>query len=88
MPVLKTVRKINVYDKGNVFLFQGIWPQVFHIFRVGFFKIVTFSEHLLPTACKYSKFLPFIKIKNQNIEAIGDKKSVLNLKSKSKLVNF
>ena len=48
MPVLKTIRKRNVYEKENVY-FQGFWPQVHNILRAGFFRIVTFSEHLLST---------------------------------------
>ena len=33
-------------------------------------------------------FLPLTKIESQNIKVIGDKKSVLNLKLKSKLVTL
>ena len=33
-------------------------------------------------------FLPLTKIESQNIKVIGDKKSVLNLKLKSKLVEL
>ena len=87
MPILKTIRKRNVYEKANDY-FQGFLPQIYNICRAGFFRIVTVSEHLLPTVCEYSMFLPLTKIKSQNIKVIGDKKSVLNLKSKSKLVNF
>ena len=35
-----------------------------------------------------TEFLPLIKMKRQNIKVIGDKKSVLKLKSKSKLVKL
>ena len=63
MPVLGAIRKRNVYEKENVY-FQGFWPQVHNILRAGFFRIVTFSEHLLSTACEYLLFLPLTKIKN------------------------
>ena len=87
MPVLKNIRKRNVCEKENVY-FQGFWPQVLNICRGGFSRIVNFSEHILPTTCEYSMFLPLTKIKNQNIKVISDKKQALNLKFKSKLVKF
>ena len=67
MPILRTIRKINVYEKENVY-FQGFWPQVQNIF---------FCRLLANIQC-----LPLTKIKNQNIKVISDKKSVLSLKSK------
>ena len=72
MPVLKTVRKINACKMEDV-TFQGFWPQVHNICRAGFFRIAAFCEHLLPTASEYPLFLPFTKIKSQNIDVIGDK---------------
>ena len=62
--------------KSKIFL-----PQVHKICRAGFFRIATFSEHLLPTACQYSMLLPLTKTKSQNIKVIGDKKSVSNLRA-------
>ena len=78
VPVLKTIRKRSFYEKENVY-FQGFWPQVLNISRAGVFRIVTFSEHLLPTACVYSMFLPLLP----NL-----KMKTLNLKSKRKLVKL
>ena len=71
MPALKTIRKINAC-KINVF-FSRIWPQIRNIWRAGFLRLATFSEHLLPTASEYPMLLPLTKIKNQNINIIGDK---------------
>ena len=79
MPVLKTIRKRNIYEKENIY-FQGFWPQVLNICRGGFSRIVNFSEQLLPTTCKYSMFLPITKIKNQNIKVISDKKICIKSK--------
>ena len=62
MPVLKIIRKRNVCEKENVY------------FKV--FRIASFSEQLLPTACEYSMFLPLTKIKNHNMKVIGGEKSV------------
>ena len=73
----KAIRKRIVYEKESVY-FQEFWPQVVNLWR-------TFI-HLLPTACEYSMFLHLTKIKNDNIKVTGDKKYVLNLKFKSKLV--
>ena len=78
MPVLKTIRKRSFYEKENAY-FQGFWPQVLNISRASVFRIVTFSEHLLPTACAYSMFLPLLP----NL-----KMKTLNLKSKRKLVKL
>ena len=84
----KTIRKIIVYEKENIY-FQEFWPQVVNLQRTFIFlSEQAFSEHLLPTACEYSMFLPLTKIKNENIKVTGDKKYVLNLKSKSKLVKL
>ena len=80
MLVLETIKKENIYEKENVY-FQGFWPQVQNFCSAGFF---TFSEHILPTACEYSMFLPLNKIKSQNIKVIGNKKLASNLKSISK----
>ena len=66
---------VPMYEKINVY-FQGFWPQVHNICRVGFFRIAIFSEHLLPIPCEYSMLLPLSKIKSQNIKDIGDKKPV------------
>ena len=68
--------------KRKMFIFKDFG----HKFTI--FKEQAFSEHLLPTACEYSMFLPLTKIKNKNIKVISDKKSLLNLKSKSKLVKL
>ena len=69
-------------------LFSKILDTGFQYLLSRLFGIATFSEHILPTACEYSIFLTLTKIKNQNIEVIGDTKSVFNLKSKSKLVKL
>ena len=42
----------------------------------------------LPTVCEYLMFLPLTKMKHQNIKVVSDKKSVLNLKSKRKLIKL
>ena len=70
MPVLKTIRKINACKKEDVY-FQVFWPRVHNIWRAGFFRVTTFSEHLLQTASEYPMFLPLTKIKSQNINVIG-----------------
>ena len=73
--------------KMKMFIFKDFGHK-FTIFKEkDFFRIITFSEHLLPTACEYSMVLLLTKIKNQN-KVISDKKSVLNVKSKSKLVKL
>ena len=69
---LKTIRKINACKKKDVY-FQGFWPKIHNIWRASFFRIATFSEHLLPTASEYPMLLSLTKIKNQNINVIGDK---------------
>ena len=56
--------------------FQGFWPQVHNICRAGFFRIAAFCEHLLQTASEYPLFLPFTKIKSQNIDVIGVKSKI------------
>ena len=80
MLVSETIRKRNAYETEKGY-FQGFWPQIHKICRAGFFRIATFSEHLLPTACQYSMLLPLTKTKSQNIKVIGDKKSVSNLRA-------
>ena len=67
VPFLTVIRKRNVHEKES---FQVFWSQVHNICRAGFFSTPTFSEHLLPTACEYSMFLPLTKIKIQNIKII------------------
>ena len=42
----------------------------------------------LLTVCEYLMFLPLTKMKHQNIKVVSDKKSVLNLKSKRKLIKL
>ena len=59
--------------KRKMFIFKDLRPQIHNIWRAGFFRIETFSEHLLRTASEYRMFLPLTKIKNQNINVIGDK---------------
>ena len=56
MPVLK----INIYEKKNVYFFT--------IFKSRIFKIVTFSGHLLPTACEFSMVVPLTKIKIKTLK--------------------
>ena len=75
VPVLKIIRKQNVYEKENVY-FKGLWPQLHNICRAGFFRTGTFSEQLLPTACEYSMFLPLTKIKIHKIKVTENEKSV------------
>ena len=36
--------------------------------KAGFFKIVTFSGHLLPTACEYSMVVQLTKIKIKTLK--------------------
>ena len=84
MPVLKVIIKGNVYEK-EIFFFKNFWHN---ICVASFSRIPTLTGHLLLTACEYSMFLQLTKIKSQNIEVIDDKKSVLNLKPKSKLVKL
>ena len=59
--------------KRKIFIFKDLRPQIHNICRAGFFRRETFSEHLLPTASKHRMFLPLTKIKNQNINVVGDK---------------
>ena len=80
MLVLETIKKRNVYENEK-FYSQRFWPQFRNICRADFFRIATFSEHLLPTACQCSMFLLLTKIKSQNIKVTGDKKSVSNLRA-------
>ena len=61
--VLETIRKRNVYEKENVY-FKGFWPQVHNFCSTDFFRVATFSEHLLSTACEYWMFLPLTKIES------------------------
>ena len=42
VPVLKIIRKQNVYEKENVY-FKGFWPHVYNICGAGFFRIATCS---------------------------------------------
>ena len=76
-----------MYVKRKTFIFKD-FDTGFQYLLSRLFGIATFSEHILPTAYEYSMFLTLTKIKNQNIEVIGDIKSVLNRKSKSKLVKL
>ena len=61
MPVLKITSKRNVYEKKNVCFSQYL--------KAGFFRIVTFSGRLFPTACEYSRVVvPLTKIKIKTLK--------------------
>ena len=53
--------------KRKMFILKDFWPQVHNTCRAGFFRTVTFSEQVSPTAWEYSMFLPLTKIKSHEI---------------------
>ena len=67
--------------KRKMFIFKDFGHKFTIFNEQDFFRVITFSEYLLSTACEYSMFLPLTKIKNQNTEVLIFKTLIFLIKN-------